>query len=258
MENILLPSKMTFTPGSQDHEEVLVIEPLHHGYGTTIGNTLRRVLLSSLEGAAVSGVKIKGVQHEFSTIDGVKEDVLEIILNLKQLRMKIHSDEPVTISLSVSGKVGEVTAAEIAKNADVEIANSDLVIATLTSDTAKLQMDIVVERGRGFVPTEERDNSVNEIGMIAVDSIFSPVLNVGLKVEHTRVGEITNYDKVIMNIVTDGTLTAQEAVAQATKIILNHFNWLENQFKHSTLMESFQEEVQEQETEEGQGELSEE
>jgi len=238
MENILLPSKMTFAPGSQDHEEILTIEPLHHGYGTTIGNALRRVLLSSLEGAAVTGVKIKGVQHEFSAVEGIKEDVVEIILNLKELRLKLHSDEPVTLSLTVDGKEGAITASEIEKNADVEIANPDLVIATMTSKSVKFHMDIVIERGRGFVPTEARDDTGSEIGMIAIDSIFSPVRNVGLKVENTRVGEITNYDKIIMNIVTDGTVTSQEAVEQATKVILNHFNWLENQFKHSSLMDS--------------------
>lgn len=243
---------MTFAPGSQDHEEILTIEPLHHGYGTTIGNALRRVMLSSLEGAAVTGVKIKGAQHEFSTVEGVKEDVLQIILNLKQLRLKVHSDEPVTLSLTVEGKAGEITGADIEKNADVEIANPDMVIATITSKDVKFHMDIVIERGRGFVPTEERDNTGNEIGLIAVDSIFSPVLNVGMKVENTRVGEITNYDKIIMNITTDGTITSQEAVEQATKVILNHFNWLENQFKHSSLVDSpiDTEEVQEEVSEE--------
>ncbi|MBU4315084.1 DNA-directed RNA polymerase subunit alpha [Patescibacteria group bacterium] len=247
MENILLPSKMTFSPGSHEHEEILTIEPLHHGYGTTIGNALRRVLLSSLEGSAVTGVKIKGVQHEFSAITGVKEDVLEIILNLKQLRMKMHSDNPITLSLTVDGKEGVVTAGDIEKNADIEIANKDLVIATVTSKETKLHMDIVVEKGRGFVPTEERDTA-SEIGMISVDSMFSPVNTVGLKIENTRVGEITNYDKVIMNIITDGTMTAQEAVEQATKIILNHFNWIEGQFRHSSLIPS--EDIEESEAKE--------
>ena len=235
MENILLPSKMSFADGSQEHEAVLTIEPLHHGYGTTVGNALRRVLLSSLEGAAVTGMKVKGAQHEFSTVEGVKEDVLEIVLNLKKLRMKSHSSEPVTLSLSASGKDGAVTAADIADNADVEIMNKDLVICTLTDKSKELNMELVVERGRGFLPTEEQDTSGNDIGMMAIDAVFSPVLNVGLKVENTRVGEITNYDKLIMNILTDGTVTAQEAVNQATKVILNHFNWIENQFAHSTL-----------------------
>jgi DNA-directed RNA polymerase subunit alpha len=233
MENILLPSKITFSPGSHEFEEVLTIEPLHHGYGTTVGNALRRVLLSSLEGAAVTGVKIKGVQHEFSAINGVKEDVLEIILNLKQLRMKMHSDKPIMLSLTVDGREGSVTAQDIEKNADVEIVNPNLVIATTTSKDTKLHMDIVVERGRGFVPTEERDSGAGDIGMIAVDSVFSPVLSVGLKIENTRVGEITNYDKVIMNVVTDGTITPQDAICEATKIVLSHFNWIDNQLKQN-------------------------
>jgi DNA-directed RNA polymerase subunit alpha len=233
MENILLPSKITFSPGSHEFEEILTIEPLHHGYGTTVGNALRRVLLSSLEGAAVTGVKIKGVQHEFSAINGVKEDVLEIILNLKQLRMKMHSDKPIMLSLTVDGREGSVTAQDIEKNADVEIVNPNLVIATTTSKDTKLHMDIVVERGRGFVPTEERDSGASDIGMIAVDSVFSPVLSVGLKIENTRVGEITNYDKVIMNVVTDGTITPQDAICEATKIVLSHFNWIDNQLKQN-------------------------
>ena len=195
-------------------------------------------MLSSLEGAAVTGVKIKGAQHEFSTVEGVKEDMLEIILNLKQLSLKVHSDEPITLTLSVEGRDGVVTAADIEKNADVEVPNPEMVIANMTSKEKKFHMEIIVERGRGFAPIEERDTTGNEIGIIAVDSIFSPVLNVGLKVENTRVGEITNYDKIIMNILTDGTITAQEAVEQATKVILNHFNWLENQFKHSDLMDA--------------------
>ncbi|PIX62082.1 DNA-directed RNA polymerase subunit alpha [Candidatus Uhrbacteria bacterium CG_4_9_14_0_2_um_filter_41_50] len=236
MENILLPSKMTFAEGSRANESILTIEPLHHGYGTTVGNVLRRVLLSSLEGAAVTAMKIKGVQHEFSSVTGAKEDGLEIALNLKKLRMIVHTDQPVVLTLEAKGE-GEVKAKDISANADVEIANPDLVIATLTSNDAKLNMEITVGRGRGFWPTEERDNSTSDIGTIAIDSVFSPVLNVGIKVENTRVGEITNYDKLIMNILTDGTITAQDAVSQATKVILNHFNWIENQFAHSTLAE---------------------
>src|SRR5688572_9337002 len=226
MENILLPSKMSFSKGEGDNESVLTIEPLHHGYGTTIGNTMRRVLLSSLEGAAVTAVKVKGAQHEFATIEGVKEDILEIILNLKRLRMKVHANEAVVLKLEVSGKPAEVTAADISPNADVEVINKDLVIATRTSE-APLVMEITVERGRGFFPTEERDAAAVDIGVIAVDAVFSPVVNVGIRVENTRVGEITNYDKLIMDIKTDGTITPEFAVEQAIKIILNHFNWVE-------------------------------
>ncbi len=251
MENILLPSKMSFTDGAQPFESVLTIEPLHHGYGTSVGNNLRRVLLSSLEGAAVTAVKIKGVSHEFSVIEGVKEDALEVILNLKLLRLKVHADEDVTLSLEVSGKTGEVTAKDIAKNSDVEIINEDLVIATMTDKKETLSMEITVGRGRGFVPTEARDTTGNDIGVIAIDSFYSPVRQVGMKVENTRVGEITNYDKLIMNIVTDGTMTAQEAVADAVKILLNHFNWIESQLNHATLTEKIEASREENETEEG-------
>ncbi len=240
MQNILLPSKMSFTPGEKEHESVLTIEPLHHGYGTTVGNALRRVLLSSLEGAAVTAVKIQSVQHEFSTVEGVKEDVLDIVLNLKKLRLKVHSDEPVMLQLKVTGREGEVTAADIEANADVEIMNKDLAIATLTSSKATLEMDITVARGRGFVPTEERDDETRDIGTIAVDALFSPVVNVGLNVENTRVGEITNYDKINMNILTDGTVTPQDAVQQAVSIILNHYNWIEGQLSHASLTEKIE------------------
>jgi len=253
MENILLPSKMSFTDGENKNETILTIEPLHHGYGTTIGNSLRRVLLSSLEGAAVTAVKIKGAQHEFTTIEGVKEDMLEIMLNLKQLRMTVHTNEPVVLHLEVTGKTGEVTAASIEKNADVDVVNKDLVIARLTDKSATLSMDITVSRGRGFLPTEEMDTTGNEIGLMAIDAMFSPIVSVGMKVENTRVGEITNYDRLVMNIITDGTISAQDAVEAATKTIMNHFNWIDSQLSHATLTEKItnaQEEKAEQEAEE--------
>lgn len=236
METIFLPSKMHFTPGAVANESILTIEPLHHGYGTTVGNSLRRVLLSSLPGAAVTAMKIKGVQHEFSTVSGVKEDVLDIMLNLKKLRMTVHSEEPVTIRL-VANKVGVVTAAAFEKNADVVIANPELDIATITDAKTPFDMEITVSRGRGYVPTEERDASPTDIGMISIDAMFSPVRNVGFRVENTRVGEITNYDKLIMNIQTDGTVSPQEAVEQSTKILLNHFSWIQGQLSHSSLTE---------------------
>lgn len=236
MESIFLPSKMYFTPGATASESILTIEPLHHGYGTTVGNALRRVLLSSLPGAAVIAMKIKGVQHEFSTVPGVKEDVLDIMLNLKKLRMKVHSDEPVVLKLSAT-KSGSVTASMISANADVEIANPDMHIATITEDGLGLDMEITVAKGRGYVPTEEREHATTEIGVIAIDSLFSPVSNVGFRVENTRVGEITNYDKLIMTITTDGTVTPQEAVEQTTKILLNHFTWIQSQLSHASLTE---------------------
>jgi DNA-directed RNA polymerase subunit alpha len=227
---------MYFTPGDKPNEVLLTIEPLHHGYGTTIGNALRRVLLSSLPGAAVTAMKVKGAQHEFSALNGVKEDVLDIMLNLKKLRLKVHSEEPVVLKLSVK-KEGEVTAADIDANADVEIVNPELVLATITDKSAGFDMEITVSRGRGFLPTEEREEAPTEIGVIAIDAMFSPVRTVGLKVENTRVGEITNYDKLLMTIVTDGSITPQEAVEQATKILLNHFTWVQGQLQHASLTE---------------------
>lgn len=226
MDQILLPSKMTFVPGEQENETVLTVEPLYYGYGVTVGNALRRVLLSSLDGAAVTAMKLKGAQHEFSTVEGVKEDVLEIILNLKKLRLRVHSDEPVVLTIDVTKRLGVVTAADIEKNADVEIANPDLHIATLTDESKPFHLEITVRKGRGFLPTEQMDTTDHEIGLIAIDAMFSPVVRVGMKVENTRVGEITNFDKLVMNIQTDGTISAEDAIASATKIINDHFNWI--------------------------------
>ena len=180
-------------------------------------------------------MKIKGVQHEFSAVTGVKEDVLEIMLNLKMLRMKVHSEEPVTLKLTANA-VGEVTAADITPNSDVEIMNKDLVICTLT-DSIAFDMDITVSRGRGYLPTEEREHATTEIGVIAIDALYSPVRQVGIKVENTRVGEITNYDKLMLTILTDGTVTPQEAVEHATKILLNHVTWIQSQLSHASLTE---------------------
>jgi len=222
MENILLPNKLSFEPGSHDNESVLIVEPCFYGYGTTLGNALRRVLLSSLPGAAVTAVKISGATHEFSSLENVKEDVLEIILNLKGLRMKVHTDEPVKLSLKASGSKA-VTGKDVEANADVEIVNPDMHIATLTDDKAEIEMELTVERGRGFVPTEERKRESGELGVIAIDALFSPVRNVAYKVEETRVGEITNFDKLVMTIETDGTITPEDAVKESGKMLLDYF-----------------------------------
>jgi len=222
MENILLPNHITFEAGERPHEGTLIMEPCFHGYGTTIGNALRRVLLSSLPGAAITAVKIKGVNHEFQAIEGVKEDVLEIILNMKGLRLRCFHEEPVLLRLKVSGKK-EVTGKDIEPNADVEIINVDHKIATLTDAKSEFDMELVVSRGRGYSPTEERRTESQVIGMIAIDALFSPVRNVGYRVENTRVGEITNYDRLVMVIETDGTITAEEAVRQSAKILMDHF-----------------------------------
>jgi DNA-directed RNA polymerase subunit alpha len=225
MEQILLPSKILYKEGSHPHEGILTIEPCFYGYGTTIGNTLRRVLLSSLPGAAVTSVKIKGVSHEFQAIPHIKEDMLEVILNMKGLRLKMHTDDPVKLFLHTQGEK-VITAALIEPNADIEIVNPNLVIATMTEKDASFDMEFVVERGRGFRPTEERKGPAGEIGMISIDALFSPVKNVGYKVENTRVGEITNYDKLTMTIETDGTMSPQEAVEASAKILIGHFEFL--------------------------------
>jgi len=233
MENIFLPSKIELKEGKNPNEGTLLIEPLYHGYGTTIGNALRRVLLSSLPGAAVTAVKIKGVQHEFSTVKGIKEDVLEIVLNLKQLRLKLYSEEPVLLKLVKRGP-GDALAKDIAKDANVEIINPDLKIATITDKGTELNMEITVEKGRGFEPTENRLKENLPVGTIAIDAIFTPIKDIGFKVEYTRVGQITNYDKLTLNLETDGTITPAAAINYAAKILIDHFSLL---FKEEPIIE---------------------
>ncbi len=228
MENILLPSRVSIEEGQHDREAQLIVEPCFHGYGTTVGNALRRVLLSSLVGAAVTSVKIKGFTHEFQAIPNVKEDVLQIILNFKQVRVRLHTDEPVKLELHVKGKK-IVTAGDIEANADVDIVNADLELCTLTDDSASFDMELTVERGRGFSPTEGRDTSGYDLGTVAIDALFSPIRNVSYRVEETRVGEITDYDKLILTIETDGTITPREAIEEATKILMNYFSIIVSQ-----------------------------
>ncbi|HSX01172.1 MAG TPA: DNA-directed RNA polymerase subunit alpha [Candidatus Saccharimonas sp.] len=211
------------------HEEgnkaTFAIEPLYSGYGMTLGNSLRRVILSSLGGAAVTAVKIDSVAHEFSTINGVKEDVVEIILNLKKLRFRVYSDEPQFLMLTHSGR-GPVTAAAIKTTSDVEIVNPDQVIATLDNDKVKLGMEIKVEKGRGYVPVEHREAEKLEVGMIAVDALYSPVARVRYSVENTRVGQMTDLDRLVMEIETDGTITPHDALRQAAEVLVEHFQVL--------------------------------
>ena len=200
-----------------------VMEPLERGYGTTIGNSLRRVLLSSLPGYAITSVKIDGVLHEFSAIDGVKEDVTEIVLNLKGVILKIHGDGPKTIYIDASGKC-EVTAGDIKADSDVEILNPEHHIATL-SDGAVLKMELTADKGRGYVSAERNKQMMQPIiGVIAIDSIYTPVLKVNYTVENTRVGQITDFDKLSLECWTDGTISAQEAVSLGAKILNEHLN----------------------------------
>ncbi|MBM6921107.1 DNA-directed RNA polymerase subunit alpha [Phocea massiliensis] len=200
-----------------------VLEPLERGYGTTLGNSLRRVLLSSLPGVAVKSIKIDGVQHEFSTIPGVKEDVTEIVLNIKSLTAKIYGDAPKTVYIEAEGE-GEVTAGDIKADSEVEILNPGMHIATL-GEGAKLHMEIVIDRGRGYVPAERnKAEMIASIGAIPVDSIYTPVLKVNYTVENTRVGQITDYDKLTLEVWTDGTISAKEAVSLAAKVLNEHLN----------------------------------
>jgi DNA-directed RNA polymerase subunit alpha len=207
----------------EGNRATFTIEPLYSGYGMTLGNSLRRVLLSSLGGAAVTAVKIDNVAHEFSTIKGVKEDVVEILLNLKRLRFRVYSDEPQFLILAKSGR-GSVTAADIKTSSDVEIANPELHIASIEDDKAKLGMEIRVEKGRGYVPVENRDGEKLEVGMIAVDAIYSPVQRVRYNVENTRVGQVTDLDRLVIEIETDGTISPSVALSQAAQILVEHFS----------------------------------
>lgn len=198
-----------------------VIEPLERGYGITLGNSLRRILLSSLPGIAANSIKIEGVLHEFSTVKGVKEDVTEIILNIKSLALKMSGDGPKTIYIDVEGN-GEVTAGDIKTDEDVEIINKDLHIATLDSD-GKLYMEIEVNRGRGYVTQNRNKKEDMPIGTIPVDSIYTPIKRVNFSVENTRVGQITDYDKLTIEIWTNGTIRPEEAISLSAKILIEHF-----------------------------------
>ncbi|QQS64838.1 DNA-directed RNA polymerase subunit alpha [Candidatus Saccharibacteria bacterium] len=204
-----------------------VIEPLHTGYGMTLGNSLRRVLLSSVAGAAVTSFKIDGATHEFTTIKGVVEDVIDIMQNLKQIRFRVYSDEPQTLRIEKKG-AGAVTAKDIKTNADVEIVNPDQLIATL-ADKASFGADIVVDTGRGYRTIEESGARRASTDMVAIDAIFSPVLRVRYKVENTRVGQMTDLDKVVMTIETDGSISPQDAFEEAAAILVNQYTALAGQ-----------------------------
>lgn len=197
-----------------------VIEPLERGYGITLGNSLRRILLSSLPGAAVTSVKIDGVLHEFSTVPGVKEDVTEIILNLKGLALKINGDGPRTIYIDARGEC-EVTAGDIKADADVEIINTDMHIATLSAD-AKLYIEMNIDKGRGYMTAEKNKQSTQPIGMIPVDSIYTPVTRVNYSVEDTRVGQVTDFDRLTFEIWTNGTIYPDEALSLGSKVLIEH------------------------------------
>jgi len=203
-----------------------VCEPLDRGYGTTLGNSLRRILLSSLTGAAITSVKIEGVLHEFSTIPGVREDVTDIILNLKSVCLKMHTDEPKILRLEALTE-GEVTAGDIITDPDVEILNPELHLATVDASGA-LKMEITVERGRGYVPGDKNKKPDQVIGVIPIDSIFSPIQRVNYQITDTRVGNVTDYDKLTLEVWTDGSLRPEEAVSKSASIMVAHLKLFQN------------------------------
>lgn len=220
----------------KENSAIFEIEGLWPGYGVTVGNSLRRVLLSSLPGAAVTQVKIKGVQHEFSTIRGVLEDAVTILLNLKQVRFKLHSEEPQKATLSVKGEK-EVSASDFQLPSQIELMNKDAKIATLTDKKSELEMEILIEKGMGYEPVESRKKGKLDIGTIALDAIFTPVRKVSYRVENMRVGERTDFDRLIIELETDGSLSPEEAINQASEILVGHFALIGGAFSPASMPE---------------------
>ncbi len=221
-KNLTMPKQVVADPGSTTGYGKFVIEPLERGFGITLGNALRRVLLSSLQGAAITAVRIEGVLHEFSTLPGVIEDVTEIILNLKQVRMKLHGDGPKKGTFEVSGK-REVRAGDIQVDADVEILNPDLHIASLNRD-GDLRMEVDINGGRGYVSADQHSQTDRPIGVVPIDSLFSPVTKVNYHVEATRLGQRIDYDKLTLEVWTDHSILPADAVAWASKLLRDHFD----------------------------------
>ncbi len=213
------------------NQALIEIEALYPGYGVTVGNALRRVMLSSLEGAAVTQINIKGVPHEFSVIPGVMEDVITIMINVRQLRFKITGDEAQTCVLKVKGEK-DVTGKDLEVPSQLELINADQHIANLTAKSSKLEIEIKVEKGTGYKSKDAQTTKNKlEIGMISMDAMFTPVKKVGFKVQNMRVGDRTDFDKVIFDIETDGTITAETAFARSSEILVNHFTMLKNAFE---------------------------
>lgn len=235
-------SKMIHTPSivnvndNGTNSATFTIEPLHTGYGMTLGNSLRRVLLSSIAGAAVTSFRLEGVSHEFTTVPGVKEDVVDIMLNLKGVRFRVYAEGPQTLKVTKKGK-GEVKASDIQTTGDVEVVNPDHVIATVDDDKGNFSMELIVEVGRGYQAIEEGAAHKPSTDMIAIDAIFSPVSRVRYHVENTRVGQITNLDKLIITIDTDGSITPRDAFEEASAILVNQYTALAGQTRveHSVL-----------------------
>ena len=219
-----LPQKPKYTP-INDQSGKFEILGCYPGYGMTLGNALRRVLLSSLKGAAVTSVKIKGVSHEFSTLDGVLEDAVQIILNLKKIRFRLHTDEAVKVSLKFKGE-GKVTAASIKGSSEVEVVNPEQAIATITDKKVELEMELEVSNGLGYVPIDQQERGEKEIEVIAIDAVYTPIRRVNYEVENMRVGKRTDYNKITLEIVTDGSITPQEAFSKAVALLVEQFSVL--------------------------------
>ena len=225
-KSLIQPNKQVHGSESNRNVATLVIEPLERGFGMTLGNSLRRVLLSSLQGAAVTSIQVEGVLHEFSSIPGVREDVTDIILNIKGLAIRMHSEGPRKIRLRAQGP-GEVTAKQIETSADIEIMNPDLTICTLDNG-ANLSMELTVETGRGYIPATALRKEDTPIGLLPIDALFSPVRKVAYKVENSRVGQVTDYDKLSLVVETDGSLTPEDAVAISARILQDQLQFFIN------------------------------
>jgi len=227
MENLPLPKLIEYKDLKENKAQIK-IEPLFPGYGITIANPLRRVLISSLIGAAITKIKIKGVNHEFSTLPYLKEDIVEFILNVKKIRMKIFADEPIKLKLKKKSE-GPITAGDIEKNAQLEIVNPNLILGHLTDKKADFEMELTAEKGRGYVTVEDRGEKESaELGEIIIDSIFSPIVNVSFTIEEVRVGKMTDYEKVTIKVETDGSLSPKEAIDKSVQILLDHFSFIAN------------------------------
>src|SRR5262245_26265304 len=221
--NLELPTKVVADPATRtDTYAKFVAEPFERGYGVTVGNGLRRVLLSSIEGTAVTSMKIQGVKHEFSSLEGVKEDVTDVVLAVKRLRVRFHQDDPKVLTIEKRGP-GVVTGADVQCGPDCEVVNRDLVTCTLTTDR-KFEAELDVRKGRGYVTQEENAREETEIGVIPLDAVFSPVQRVRYRTENTRVGKMTNYDRLILELWTDGTITPEMALVEAGKVYRKHLN----------------------------------
>lgn len=240
LEPIYLPESITIEE-EKENEATFAIYPYHPGYGPTLGNALRRVLISSLPGASITHVKIEGVEHEFTALDGIKEDIVVLTLNLKRVRLTSQSDEPVEILLKVDGEK-KVTAGDFQLPPEITIVNPKEHIVSVTSKQVKFEMRCIVEQGRGYAPAENQAGKEQDIGTIAIDAIFSPVQRVSFRVENVRVGQVTNYHKLLITIVTDGTVSPKDALKQAASILADHYKVIADDFEEKLTAERPEEE----------------